>query len=156
MLNTQIGLPKAQSEKTAEQLNKLLASFQIHYQNLRGLHWNLRGHDFFELHVKYEEFYNDAQLKIDLIAERILTMGYKPMHTFKAYLENSKIAPAQDVSIGKDGVALVVSGLQSLLSTERDLLAIANETNDDGTADMMTQFVAQQEKEIWMLNAWLG
>jgi len=145
-----------QSEQTAAHLNKLLANFQLHYQNLRGLHWNLRGKDFFELHVKFEEYYNDAQLKIDMIAERILTMGYKPMHTFKEYLENSKISPAQDVSKGKEGVILVVGGLQTLLGLEREILSLANETNDDGTADMMTQFIAQQEKEIWMMNAWLG
>jgi DNA-binding ferritin-like protein (oxidative damage protectant) len=156
MLTTQIGLPKIQSEQTAEHLNKLLANFQIHYQNLRGLHWNLRGQDFFELHVKFEEFYNDAHLKIDLIAERVLTMGYKPMHTFNAYLENAKIIPAQDVAKGKEGVILVVGGLQTLLGLEREILSLASDINDDGTADMMTQFIAQQEKVIWMLNAWLG
>ncbi len=156
MLHTQIGLPKANSEKTVEHLNKLLSNFQIHYQNLRGLHWNLRGRDFFELHVKFAEYYMDAQIKIDLVAERILTMGFNPLHTFKAYLENSKIQPAQGVTDGKAGVLLIVAGLQTLLELERELLALAAETNDDGTADMMTQFISQQEKEIWMLNAWLG
>lgn len=156
MTQTQIGLPKAYSEKTVEQLNSLLANFQLHYQNLRGLHWNLRGRDFFELHVKFEEFYMDAQEKIDLIAERILTMGFRPMHTFSAYLENAKIAPAQNITDGKQGVLTVVAGLQLLLQIERELLTLAGEVKDDGTADMMTQFIAQQEKEIWMLNAWLG
>lgn len=156
MTQTQIGLPKAHSEKTVEQLNGLLANFQLHYQNLRGLHWNLRGRDFFELHVKFEEFYMDAQEKIDLVAERILTMGFRPLHTFSAYLQNAKIKPAENVSDGKEGVLTVVAGLQLLLEIERELLTLAGEVKDDGTADMMTQFISQQEKEIWMLNAWLG
>jgi len=156
MTHTQIGLPKAHSQKTAEQLNILLANFQLHYQNLRGLHWNLRGRDFFELHVKFEEFYMDAQEKIDLVAERVLTMGFQPLHTFEAYLQKSTIKPAENISDGKTGVQTIVAGLQALLEIERNLLNLAGEVQDDGTADMMTQFISQQEKEIWMLNAWLG
>lgn len=156
MSKTQIGLPVKGSEQLAEKLNYLLSNFQVHYQNLRGLHWNLRGRDFFELHVKFEEFYLDSQEKIDLIAERILTMGFSPKHTFTQYLESASIPAAQDVSNGAQGVEIVVNALNKLLDIERELLAIAGESNDDGTADMMTQFISQQEKEIWMLNAWLG
>jgi len=156
MNNTQIGLPKADSKVLADKLNVLLANFQIHYQNLRGFHWNLRGRDFFELHVKFEEYYNDAQVKIDEIAERILTMGFTPKHTFTDYLNNSSIKVAENVSDSKACVQNIVSGVTKLLELEREILGLAGENNDDGTADMMTQFISQQEKEIWMLNAWLG
>lgn len=156
MNHTQIGLPQKESLAAVEKLNSLLANFQIHYQNLRGFHWNLRGRDFFELHEKFEEFYLDAQEKIDEIAERILTMGSTPLHTFNAYLEVAEIVQTQNVTDGKQCVEHVVSGLQTLLKIERELLSDAGETGDDGTADMMTQFISQQEKEIWMLNAWLG
>ena len=67
--NTQIGLDSKKSEALANELNSLLANFQLYYQNLRGLHWNINGKHFFELHVKFEELYNDVQLKIDLVAE---------------------------------------------------------------------------------------
>ena len=76
--NTQIGLDSKKSEALANELNSLLANFQLYYQNLRGLHWNINGKHFFELHVKFEELYNDVQLKIDLVAERILTLGFSP------------------------------------------------------------------------------
>ena len=66
---TQIGLDSKQSEVLAAELNVLLANYQLYYQNTRGLHWNIKGKHFFELHVKFEEIYTDAQLKIDLIAE---------------------------------------------------------------------------------------
>lgn len=156
MNTTQIGLPVKGSEQMAEKLNVLLANFQVHYQNLRGLHWNLRGRDFFELHVKFEEYYNDAQVKIDDLAERILTMGFTPKHSFGQYLEAAHITPAQNVSKGDEGVICIVDALSFLLELEREVLALAGANADEGTADMMTQFISQQEKEIWMLNAWLG
>jgi starvation-inducible DNA-binding protein len=156
MTNTQIGLPQANSEVVAKKLNILLANYQIHYQNLRGFHWNLRGRDFFELHVKFEEYYNDAQLKIDLIAERILTMGFTPKHSFAEYLGAASISPAENISEGRACVERIVQGVKILLDLEREILSLAVEHGDDGTADMATQFIAQQEKEIWMLNAWLG
>jgi len=156
MSNTQIGLPQADSKLMAEKLNNLLANFQVHYQNLRGFHWNLRGRDFFELHVKFEEYYNDAQLKIDLIAERILTTGFTPKHTFADYLATSQIMPAENVSESRKCVETIVASVKTLLHLEREILVLASAQNDDGSADMMTQFIPQQEKEIWMLNAWLG
>jgi starvation-inducible DNA-binding protein len=156
MKNTQIGLPQQDSKALAEKLNVLLANFQIHYQNLRGFHWNLRGRDFFELHVKFEEYYNDAQVKIDEVAERVLTMGFTPKHTFEDYLNTASITPAENVSDSKEAVTAIVDAVRTLLEIEREILAAAGENADDGTADMMTQFIAQQEKEIWMLNAWLG
>ena len=73
MSKTILGLDKKDTEKLVSELNGLLANFQIYYQNLRGLHWNIKGKNFFELHVKFEEFYTDSQVKIDDIAERILT-----------------------------------------------------------------------------------
>lgn len=73
MKRTQLGLDPKQTEKLTTDLNLLLANFQVYYQNLRGLHWNIKGKNFFELHVKFEELYTDAQEKVDMIAERILT-----------------------------------------------------------------------------------
>ena len=86
MKTNKLGLPAKETEIVITELNILLSNFQIYYQNLRGLHWNIRGRRFFDLHLKFEELYNDSQLKIDLIAERILTLGGIPLHTFEDYL----------------------------------------------------------------------
>ena len=83
-----LGLPVKESELLVKELNVLLSNFQVYYQNLRGIHWNIRGKRFFDLHVKFEELYNDSQLKIDMIAERVLTLGGTPLHTFSDYLDN--------------------------------------------------------------------
>ena len=79
-----IGIDKNKAKKLTEILNKLLADYEIFYQNLRGFHWNIKGREFFELHVKFEELYNEAFIKIDEIAERILTLEGIPMHTYTA------------------------------------------------------------------------
>ena len=84
-----IGLSAEKSQQLSYDLNSLLANFQRYYQNLRGIHWNIKGKRFFDLHVKFEELYTDANMKVDLIAERILTLGGIPQHTFEDYIENS-------------------------------------------------------------------
>jgi starvation-inducible DNA-binding protein len=152
---TQIGLDSRQSEQLAKELNELLANFQLYYQNLRGLHWNIKGKHFFELHVKFEELYNDAQLKIDEVAERILTLGFTPLHTFSDYLKKTTIREGRDISDAKDAVQLVVDSLQTIILLERSVLPIADKLNDEGTMTMITDFITQQEKEIWMYSSWL-
>lgn len=140
----------------AEKLNGLLANFQIYYQNLRGLHWNIKGKNFFELHVKFEEFYTDSQVKIDEIAERVLTLQGKPLHTFEDYISLSTVPVGKDISNDVESVKLVVSSLSELLKIERIILEISDGRNDEGTNSMMSNFIAEQEKTIWMLSSWLG
>lgn len=151
-----LGLDKKDSANLVDNLNGLLANFQIYYQNLRGLHWNIKGKNFFELHVKFEEFYTDSQVKIDDIAERILTLQGKPLHTFTDYLEVSSVAVGKDISNDVEGVELVVNSLSELLKIEREILDLSDRADDEGTNSMMSDFIAEQEKTIWMLNSWLG
>lgn len=151
-----IGLDKKETANLVNELNGLLSNFQIYYQNLRGLHWNIKGKNFFELHVKFEEFYTDSQLKIDQIAERILTLQGKPLHTFADYLDNATVAVGKNISNDVESVELVVNSLSELLKIERSILGISDEANDEGTNSMMSDFIAEQEKTIWMLNSWLG
>nr|HRM13038.1 ferritin-like domain-containing protein [Flavobacterium sp.] len=86
-----LGLPVKESELNIKELNILLSNYQVYYQNLRGIHWNIRGKRFFDLHVKFEELYNDSQIKIDMIAERVLTLGGTPLHTFEDYISNNQL-----------------------------------------------------------------
>lgn len=86
-----IGINKEKAQSLAEQLSDLLSNYQIFYTNVRGFHWNIKGEKFFELHVKFEELYNDLIIKIDELAERILTLGYEPEHRYSEFLLNSDI-----------------------------------------------------------------
>lgn len=153
-LNT-IGLPVAESEVIIVELNVLLSNYQIYYQSLRGLHWNIRGRRFFDLHLKFEELYNDSQLKIDLIAERVLTLGGRPLHTFEDYIKFNQLPVGKNISNDVEGIELIVSSLSQLLTIEREILNKASEINDEGTNSMMSDFIVEQEKTIWMMNAWL-
>lgn len=150
-----LGLPVKESEAIVSELNTLLSSFQVYYQNLRGIHWNIRGKRFFDLHVKFEELYNDAQLKIDMIAERVLTIGGTPLHTFEDYLKNNKLAVGKNISKDEEAVHLIVNSLSDLLKIERKILKDSDEIHDEGTNSMMGDFIAEQEKTIWMMRAWL-
>jgi starvation-inducible DNA-binding protein len=137
------------------ELNGLLSNFQIYYQNLRGLHWNIRGKRFFDLHLKFEELYNDSQIKIDLIAERVLTLGGTPLHTFADYIANSKLNVGKNISKDVEAIQLILESLSVLLQVERVILAKAADINDEGTNSMMSDFIAEQEKTNWMLKAWM-
>ncbi len=150
-----IGLPIAESEMIVNKLNGLLSSYQVFYQNLRGIHWNIRGKRFFDLHVKFEELYNDAQLQVDLIAERILTVGGKPLHTFEDYIKNNQILIGKDISNDEKAVHLIVNSLSGLLKIEREILNESANISDEGTNAMMSDLIKSQEKTIWMMNAYL-
>jgi starvation-inducible DNA-binding protein len=151
-----IGLETSKTTSIAGNLNHLLANFQIYYQNLRGIHWNIKGKRFFDLHAKFEELYTDANLKVDAIAERILTLGGTPLHTFDDYIKAAKVPVGRDVSIDESAVQLIVSSLSELLKIERDILIESGDAHDEGTNAMMSDFITEQEKTVWMMKAWLG
>lgn len=151
-----IGLDTEKSMELAGKLNDLLANFSIFYMNVRGFHWNVRGDKFFELHLKFEEIYNDLQLKMDEIAERILTLGNIPTHSYRLYAETAEIKEIINVSDGREGVNHLLDGFRVLISKEREILSFSGEMNDEGTNALMSDYIRQQEKTVWMLSAWLG
>ena len=148
-----IGLDLAKSKELAEKLNVLLANYQLFYINARGFHWNITGDKFFELHLKFEELYTDALLKVDEIAERILTLGHTPLHSFTDYVVQSGIKEATNITKGKPAVEKVLEGFSELLVLEREILTMAADANDEGTNSLMSDYIQQQEKLVWMYSA---
>ena len=142
MTTNQIGLNTKQSNHLAQELNVLLANYQMFYQNLRGFHWNIQGPSFFELHIKFEELYNDAVMKVDEIAERVLTLGETPYHTFTAYLEHSTIKEAANVKDGEGTVSTTLANLKTLLEMERKILDLSGEAGDEGTNSQMSDYIS--------------
>lgn len=139
-----------------QELNHLLGDFHIYYQNTRGFHWNIKGKRFFELHMKFEEFYTEALTTIDEIAERILTIGGHPLHTFEDYQKISDLTVFKDVSEDEECVKGVKEQLIQLIAQENIVKDLASEAGDNETEDMMIGLINTQQKTIWMLNAWLG
>ena len=150
-----IGIDKTKAIELSKKLNHLLADYQLFYQNLRGLHWNIKGKEFFELHLKFEELYNDAVIKVDEIAERILTLETEPFHTFSDYLKNSQIKEEKSVTNGVDGVKIIVKNFSTIIALERQILSLAGDADDEGTASLMSDYISQTEKTLWMLNSYL-
>ena len=151
-----IGLDKEVSEKLANRLNDLLANYSVFYQNVRGFHWNIKGEKFFELHLKFEELYNDLFNKIDEVAERILTLGEVPQHKFSDYETNSEIKESDDTSDGLSAVSQILSSFQKIIAKQRILLQISGDINDEGTNSLMSDYIREQEKLVWMYSAFLN
>lgn len=142
--------------QVASQLNYLLANYQVFYQNLRGLHWNVKGNFFFGLHAKYEELYNEAAETIDELAERIMMVGGTPLHTFNDYSKQASLVAVENVSDGQEGLEVVLQNSRYLLRQFRETLEIASEVSDEGTVALLSDLISVTEKRIWMLNATLS
>ena len=148
-----IQLNAAKSKKVAASLQQLLADFQIYYTNLRGFHWNVKGEAFFALHSKFEELYDDAAEKVDEIAERILMLGETPENKFSTYLKVSKIEEVGALSDAKTIISKILDNLKVLIAEERSVLEQASDGGDESTVALMSDYLREQEKLVWMLVA---
>ena len=150
-----IGLDYDKAKYLAEKLNELLANYSIFYQNTRGYHWNIKGEKFFELHLKFEELYNDLLLKVDEVAERILTLGHTPKHNYADYRTTSKIKESVFVSDGIKAVEDILASFQTIIILQRELLVIASDAGDEGTNALMSDYIRLQEKSVWMYSSYM-
>ena len=148
-----LNLNEAKALNIVAGLQQLLADFQVYYTNLRGFHWEIKGRGFFVLHEKFESMYDDAAAKIDEIAERILTLGSTPENKFSEYLKVARIAEVSGVSRSSEAVENVLATYKHFIAEERKLIDLANEANDAVTADLLTGYLKEQEKLVWMLVA---
>ncbi len=155
MKTNSIGLDPKKSKDLSDKLNVLLADYSIFYQNTRGFHWNIKGDKFFELHDKFEELYNDLLLKIDEVAERIRTLGSTPEHKYSAYFELAGIKESPKVSEGTKAMEHVLESFKVLIVLQREILDLSSEASDEGTNALMSDYIREQEKLVWMYSAYL-
>lgn len=151
-----IGLDKNKAEYLADKLNVLLANYSIFYQNTRGYHWNIKGEKFFELHLKFEELYDDLRVKIDEVAERILTLSHTPKHNYTEYRKSSTIKESSQVSDGTKAVEDILYSFQTIIVLQRELLTISADADDEGTNALMSDYIREQEKLVWMYSSFLN
>lgn len=151
-----IGIETHHADTLVSKLNDLLANYMVFYQNTRGLHWNIKGEKFFELHLKFEELYNDLLLKVDEVAERILTLGGVPLHTFEDYSTASSVSALKNISTAAEAVTSLLDTFQILILKQRELLDLSDEANDEGTNALMSDYIRQQEKLVWMYSAYIN
>lgn len=149
----EIGLEEKKVKKLTQSLNTLLANYHIHYQRCRGFHWNIKGTNFFELHARFELYYTDAINRIDLIAERILTLGQAPVSNFSDYIKIAEIKEKDYEIKDMEMISILIADFQQLIDLERAIINGGDDMHDDATVDMMTEFISFQEKTIWMLKS---
>lgn len=149
-----LNLDLEKTTKTANELNILLADYHLYYQKLRNFHWNVVGKHFFDLHEKFEEMYDDAKLKVDEIAERILTLRFQPVSNFSQYLELSNLKESPSGTKATEMVNILLKDHGAILKQLRITIETADEANDEGTIDMVGSYIGELEKISWMLDAW--
>lgn len=150
-----LGLDREKVDKVGQSLNELLSAYHLHYQKLRNFHWNLTSNHFFVLHDKFEEYYTDANEKIDDIAERILTLRIQPLSQLSDYLKLSRIKECPETLGDDEMVREVLNDFTILIGLGREVLEAAGEANDEGTIDLIAGYVGDLEKNSWMLASYL-
>ena len=153
----EIGLEEKKIKPVVDELNNLLANYHIHYQKLRGCHWNVKGKSFFSLHAKFEELYTEMLTAIDELAERILSLGKPPISTYNDYIKRSTLKEINTIGMKEtDMVKALIEDMMGLIEMEREILDATEKAGDDGTNDMVNRFMQFKEKNVWMLRAFVN
>ena len=139
-------------ENIINKLNEYLADLSVFYRKLQNYHWNIEGREFFILHAKLEEYYNEINEQIDEVAEYILSLGGEPLGRMKDYLNISKITEAQNVKVKSDTVYTeIIKDFTHLLDCANKIKQEADKTGDTQTSTFMDEFIAGYSKTLWML-----
>lgn len=150
-----LGYNKEESEAIVQSLNLLLANYHVHYQKLRNFHWNVTGGDFFDLHEKFEELYNEAFTNIDLIAERIRVFGMTPLSLMKEYLEASEIKEVGTDLDSRAMVSEILKDFEILVENANECAEKVADLGDTATEDMLISFIKTIESNHWMLTSFI-
>lgn len=135
-----------------EELNKLLSDLNIFYRKLQNYHWNIKGHDFFVVHEKLEEYYNCINEQIDEVAEHILILGGQPLGRMKDYLQISTIQEANNEKLTSDVIYKnVTADITILLNLSKEIKKLAEEKTDYGTSSLIDEYISDYSKKLWML-----
>lgn len=135
-------------------LNGILADATVLYEKLHAFHWYVAGHQFFQLHAKFEELYDRFAEVVDDVAERVLTIGGKPLATLRAVLENAEIKEYDGTKSGPEMIATLAGNFKLLLDKSGRVIEEAEKTDDRGTANLLDGLRDELEKSLWMLKAW--
>ncbi|NNU85244.1 DNA starvation/stationary phase protection protein [Geobacillus sp. BMUD] len=137
-------------------VNKQIANWTVLYVKLHNYHWYVTGPQFFTLHEKFEQLYNEAATHIDALAERLLALGGKPVGTMKDCLEQASVNEATGAETAEQMVAAIVGDFETMIGELKEGMQLAEEVNDETTGDMLLGIHRNLEKHVWMLKSFLG
>lgn len=143
--------------KLETKLNQYVADLTVMYTKLHNLHWYVGGKQFHAMHELFEMYYDKVTEDMDVVAERMLQLDYKPVATLKGALEIAKIEEKDEV-FGKDleFVEIVRKDFEYLLGLTLEVKEEAEKAGDDPTVDIMNEFTAYYQKQLWMIKATLA
>ncbi|MGZ4160208.1 MAG: Dps family protein [Neobacillus sp.] len=142
---------------TLEQVfNQQIANWNVLYTKLHQFHWYVKGPQFFTLHAKFEELYNEAATTIDELAEQLLIIGGKPISTLKDYLQIATIKETTEVLTAEEMVQDIVKDYSQLIDELKAGMEAAEQSNDEVSSDMFLELIGKLSKHNWMLKAFLG
>ncbi|MNK72783.1 DNA protection during starvation protein [compost metagenome] len=150
-----IGLSEAEREAIAQGLSRLLADTYTLYLKTHNFHWNVTGPMFQTLHLMFETQYNELALAVDLIAERIRSLGFPAPGTYAEFAHLSSIPETSGVPKAQEMIRLLVEGQEAVIRTARSVFPLADQASDEPTADLLTQRLQVHEKTAWMLRSLL-
>lgn len=148
-----LGFERTEARRITDSLNVVLANYSLHYQKLRNFHWNVVGADFFDVHEKFEEQYNEAKENIDEIAERIRIYGETPFSNMSDYLKHSTIKESPTDLEAMQMVKEILKDYRILLEYLTEAIEVALDTGDSGTEDMLKGFIKDIEVHHWMMSS---
>ena len=154
-MNIDIGISQSHREEIAQGLSRLLADTYTLYLKTHNFHWNVTGPMFQTLHLMFETQYNELALAVDLIAERIRSLGFPAPGTYKQYAALSSIKEVEGVPKAQEMIQLLVAGQEAVVRTARSLFPAVEAARDEATADLLTQRIQLHEKTAWMLRSLL-
>ncbi|MGV3592697.1 MAG: Dps family protein [Gammaproteobacteria bacterium] len=150
-----IGIDQTQRAQIADGLKVLLADSYTLYLQTHNFHWNITGPQFRDLHLMFEEQYTELADAVDLIAERIRTLGVPAPGTYKAFAELSNIKETEGVPSATDMLTLLTKGHEQVVKTCREVLKPAQEADDESTVSLVSDRMRLHEKTAWMLRSML-
>ncbi|MBE8718122.1 Dps family protein [Cellvibrio polysaccharolyticus] len=154
-MDIDIGIIKKDRETIAEGLSHLLADTYTLYLKTHNFHWNVTGPMFQTLHLMFETQYTELALAVDVIAERIRSLGFPAPGTYKQYIKLSSIKESEEIPEAKEMIRQLLEGQEAVVRTARSIIPVADKASDEATADLLTQRIQLHEKTAWMLRSLL-
>ena len=135
-------------------LNEFLADLNVFYRKLQNYHWNIEGKDFFQVHAKLEELYDEINEQIDEIAEHIAILGGQPLGTMKDYLEKSSIKEPENKKIKSEEIYNnILSDYEELLKKTIEIKEKSENEKEYSTSSLIDDYIKEYGKIIWMLKS---
>jgi starvation-inducible DNA-binding protein len=149
------GIPAEQRGAIVQGLSRVLADTYVLYLKTHSFHWNVEGPMFQTLHQMFMDQYTETWNAIDLIAERIRSLGEYAPGTYREYARLTRIKETEGVPRAEEMIRLLIEGQEAVVRTAREALSVADEANDQPTLDLLTQRMQVHEKNAWMLRSLL-